>query len=315
MADHSWYSTSNDHNQRELTIVNVAQLVGKAPTKEKRIRVKVRMILSDNINMGSPEWLDRAARFVSETHDTVTPSIEFKGYDLHFSAQNLFQQEGVKAPRCQMRSFEIHECGDSEEPDVAVTYTLYCPFSTDLWAWLGQFGGEECWCKFTPGVPTEDKPAGPSDDQPALTAGDDEDEDEEDEEDEEEVREIDEETELDPDNEHGDASDVVLEDALHVFETHGKVSAVELQRVLSISYVNAAHIIDRMESKGMVTKGDVNGVRSLTGSGNVPQKSGPKNLAAYHEEVLEAEAPKKGRGRPRKTPPVDPLTVDTATAF
>ena len=121
LADHTWYSTSNDHNQRELTIVNVAQLVGKAPTKEKRIRVKVRMILTDNINMGSPDWLDRAARFVSETHDTVTPSIEFKGYDLHFSADNLFEHKGVKAPRCQMRSFEIHECGDSEQPDVAVT--------------------------------------------------------------------------------------------------------------------------------------------------------------------------------------------------
>ena len=180
MADTVWYSTSNDHNQRELTIVNVAQLVGKAPTKEKRIRVKVRMILTDNINMGSPEWLDRAARFVSETHDTVTPSIEFKGYDLHFSADNLFEHKGVKAPRCQMRSFEIHECGDSEQPDVAVTYTLYCPFSTDLWAWLGQFGGEECWCKFTPGVPSETQPTSP-DDQPTLTSEADEDEDEGDE--------------------------------------------------------------------------------------------------------------------------------------
>jgi len=318
MSEHVWYSTANNHNERELTIVNAALLISKPPTKEKRVRVKVRMMLSGTINMGSPEWLDKAYAYVAENGDKISPQLELRGYDLKFSADNLFEKNGVNVSHCDMRSFEIVEFGSAEEPDVVANFCIYLPFSTAIWGWLGQFGGETCWCSFTPGVPTEDKPAGPSDDQPALTAGDDEGEDDEEgEEDEAEVREIDEETELDPDNEHGsdETSDVVLEDALHVFETHGKVSAVELQRVLSISYVNAAHIIDRMESKGMVTKGDVNGVRSLTGSGNVPQKSGPKNLAAYHEEVLEAEAPKKGRGRPRKTPPVDPLTVDTATAF
>ena len=159
-------------------------------------------------------------------------------------------------------------------------------------------------------MPSETQPTTP-DDQPALTAGDEsEDEPEED----KEESEIDED-ELDPDNETGkdDTGDVVLEDALHVFESHGKVSAVELQRVLSISYVRAAHIIEKMEAKGMVTRGDENGVRSLIASGNKPARSGPKELAAYHEKVLDGTETRK-RGRPRKTA-VDPLSVNEATAF
>ena len=192
-------------------------------------------------------------------------------------------------------------------------FTIYMPFSAASWQWLGNFGGESCWCAFTPGVPDEKPEPTGTDDQPALTSGD-EDEDEE-EVDETEGQEIDED-ELDPDNEvaQDSTNDVVLEDALHVFESHGKVSAIELQRVLSISYVNAAHVIDRMEGKGMVSIPDVNGVRSLVATGKAPTKSGPADLAAYHEKVLDGGAVKRGRGRPRKTP-VDPLTVDAATAF
>ena len=66
--------------------------------------------------MGSPEFLDHAYSYVAQKHDVVSPKVEFKGYDLHFSADNLFEDEGVKAPRCQMRSFEVPECGDSENP-------------------------------------------------------------------------------------------------------------------------------------------------------------------------------------------------------
>ena len=316
MSDHTFYSTANHHNERELTIVNVAQLVGKAPTKDKRIRIKVRMLLSETINMGSPEWLDKCHRFVAENGDKIQPSITFKGYDLHFSAQNLFEAEGVKSPRCQMKSFEIHQCGDSENPDVAASFVIYTPYSGPLWQWLGAFGGESCWCSFTPGVPSETQPTSP-DDQPALTSGDDEEEEDDETEDDAEGEEIDEEeVELDPDNEHEvvQEDDTVLADAMHVFESHGKVSAVELQRVLSISYVKAAHIIDRLEVKGLVSKGDENGVRVLNASGTVPQKSGPKSLAAYHEKVLDGGEVKRGRGRPKKVS-VDPLTVDTATAF
>lgn len=320
MSEHVFYSTDHNYHHRELTIVNAALLVSKPPTKEKRIRIKVRMILSGQAVTGAPDWISSHHSHVATWHDPVSPAVSFSAFDLHFSAQNLFDNEGVKAPRCQMRSFEIHECGDSEAPDIAMTFAIYCPFSTAVWQWLGQFGGDTCWCSFTPGVPSaEPSPSGP-DDQPRLTSGEDEDEDDDIED--PDGDDIDEdEIELDPDNEmepiEQQEDDTVLADAMTAFEAHGKVSAVELQRVLSISYVKAAHIIDKLEDKGMVSKADENGVRSLLASQEKPQKSGPKDLAAYHEKALDAQAAgavKRGRGRPRKVA-VDPLTVDAATAF
>ena len=297
MADHLWYSTQNNHNQRELTIVNVAQLVGKAPTKEKRIRIKVRMLLSADMNMGAPEWLQKSYLFVAETGDCVTPTVEFKGYDLHFSAENLFEQEGVKAPKCQMRSFEIHECGDSEEPDVAVTFTLYCQFSMDLWSWLGAFGGETCWCKFTPGVVVESPDPTNSGEELLLTSGEDEEEPEFN--DDEEPDEDD----LDPDNElegiESDSMKTMMEDALHVFQQEGKVSASSIQRILSINYGNAVHIIDALEAKGLVSSTDEHGIRSLTALG----------ISMGVEQPV-----KRGRGRPRKNP-IDPVPSDASMAF
>jgi hypothetical protein len=311
MADTSFYSTQNHHNEIELTIVNASLLVSKPPTKEKRVRIKVRMLLSGSVNMGSPSWLDKAYAYVAENGDKISPQLELRGYGLQFSADNLFEKDGVKAVHCDMCSFEIVQFGSTEEPEVVANFCIYLPFSAAIWQWLGAYGGESCWCSFTPGVP-EETPE-PTDDQPALTSGDDEENEEDEEDDEAEGQEIDSE-ELDPDNEvTAQDDDVVLEDALHVFESHGKVSAVALQRVLQVSYVKAAHIIDRMEVKGMVSKADENGVRSLSASAKKPAKNEPKNLAAYHEKVVDQEV-KRGRGRPRKTP-VDPLTVNTATAF
>lgn len=246
MADTVFYSTENHHNERELTIVNAALLVSKPPTKEKRIRIKIRMLLSGSVNMGSPAWLDKCYAFVAENGDKIQPSIEFKGYDLHFSAQNLFEAEGPKAPRCQMKKFEILEVGSSESPDVAAEWTIYAPFSTALWEWLGAFGGETCWCSFTPGVAESEPPEGDTD----------EDEEDEDETDEEEDSDVPEGGEDDTEASEGSEG-----------------------QILSL----------------------------------VPSKSGPKDLAAYHEKQLDGEQ-KRGRGRPRKTP-VDPLTVNEATAF
>jgi hypothetical protein len=96
--------------------------------------------------------LFRSQAFVSQWHDPVYPEISFKGYDLHFNSDNLFGPEGVKSPRCQICAFEIVEAGSAEEPDVVVNFKIYTPFSTALWSWLGAYGGDSCWCSFTPGV-------------------------------------------------------------------------------------------------------------------------------------------------------------------
>jgi len=109
------------------------------------------MLLSGSVNMGAPEWLDSAYIYVaSHGGDTITPDIEFKGYSIDFSVENLFG-DNVSSPNCTMRGFEITECGDEETPDVVLNLTLRCGFSSKLWNWLGQFVGEDVWARFVPG--------------------------------------------------------------------------------------------------------------------------------------------------------------------
>jgi hypothetical protein len=104
------------------------------------------------------------------------------------------------------------------------------------------------------------------------------------------------EDELDTDNEEppsasSSSDESLMEDAYDTFLNYGKVSAIELQRVLTISYVKAAHIIDAMEARGMVSKPDESGHRTLVTKKN----SGPAELAAFHENEIAKE--KQGRNR------------------
>ena len=150
MATHEFYSTENHHNERQIRILSVGSLVSKPPTKEKRISIKARMPLTGQSCMGEPEWIEKSSVFVGTTGDTVTPNIEFKGYSIELSTENLFG-EPVQANNCIMRAFEIAEFGDTENPDVILSLTLRFPFSTKLWNWLGQYVGDDVWAKFVPG--------------------------------------------------------------------------------------------------------------------------------------------------------------------
>ena len=132
-----FYSIENGHNVRQIRILSVGSLVSKPPTKEKRISLKVRMPLSGTINMGAPEWLDNIFIFVSKNHDMVTPDIEFKGYSIGFNADNLFGAEGFNGQECTMKGFQIFECGDSENPDVVMEFSIRMPFLSKRWDWLG----------------------------------------------------------------------------------------------------------------------------------------------------------------------------------
>lgn len=116
--------------------------------------------------------------------------------------------------------------------------------------------------------------------------------------------------ELDTDNEESPSASAssdesLMEDAYDTFLNYGKVSAIELQRVLTISYVKAAHIIDAMEARGMVSKPDESGHRTLV----TKRKSGPSELASFHEDELAKE--KQGRGRPKNIVPDIPEPVNS----
>lgn len=242
MADHTFFSTENRHNERQIRILSVGSLVSKPPTKEKRISIKVRMPLSTGGigtgTMGAPAWLDEAYRYVaSHGGDKITPDIEFKGYSIDLSTENLFGDD-IKSANCIMRGFEIAEFGNEETPDVVLSFTLRIPFSGKKWNYLGQYVGEDVWAKFIPGE--SGKAFVEEDDGTLLDDGENDDEDD-----------------LDPDNEMetGDGNDP------------------ELDTPEELEYEDGPKLIH----------------------------SGPKDLAAFHEKVVESEG-KKGPGRPRKVP-------------
>ena len=137
----------NKGNERKVILSTATLLVGKQPTKTKRIKMKVRMPL--NGKAGAPEWVTNAMVFVAQSHDIVSPQVEFSGFDIQFSDDNLFDEAKAKANKCQMRGFVVQEAGESENPDVEMQFIIYAPFSTALWKWCGQMGGEEFWAQFT----------------------------------------------------------------------------------------------------------------------------------------------------------------------
>ena len=175
MATHSFYATTNSHNDREVILFRPSLLISKPPTKEKRISVLVRMPLTGQSNLGAPSWVDSAFIYCGTHHDRICPKIEFKGYSFHFSADNLFG-ENVQANNGSMRKFEISEQGDEESPDVVMEFAMRLPFSEALWRWFGAFAGEPVWVKFEPGVPEEAE--GSDDDGPEIEDEDDQDDDE-----------------------------------------------------------------------------------------------------------------------------------------
>jgi hypothetical protein len=248
MADHTFFSTENRHNERQIRILSVGSLVSKPPTKEKRISIKVRMPLSTGGigtgTMGAPAWLDEAYRYVaSHGGDKITPDIEFKGYSIDLSTENLFGDD-IKSANCIMRGFEIAEFGDEETPDVVLSFTLRMPFSGKKWNYLGQYVGEDVWAKFIPGE------AGTafveSEDGTLLDDGENEQEDED-------------------EADQGDLDQDHQEEGFNP----------ELDTPEELEYES--------------------------GPALVKTKSGPKDLAAFHEQVVEGEVKRK-RGRPRKVP-------------
>ena len=99
------------------------------------------------------------------------------------------------------------------------------PFSAASWQWLGNFGGEECWCAFTPGVPSEASGDTESAEEKEIDS-----EDEEDEEEAPDGEGNDEEAEYDP-----DAGEVIempasKSDAKSLAAYHEKVLDTEQKR-------------------------------------------------------------------------------------
>jgi len=157
LSEHIFYSKQRKANERKAIIKDPIVLVGKALTKEKRIRHKVVMPLSNQKMGGTPEWILNTIEFVSKNHDTVKLDVVFSGFEIQYSSSNLFGPKTLTATKTKMKSFEIFEMGSSESPEIVMQFFVYVPFGTKLHTFLGQMAGEELWLKFTPPDPASEE--------------------------------------------------------------------------------------------------------------------------------------------------------------
>jgi hypothetical protein len=136
----------NDKTIRKMIIRNGQTLVGKAPTKQKRILMRCTMYLDglgEDQLAGAPEWLGEARDFVMKSGEQVTASHVFKRVNVSMGDANLFKKKPNEAPNTQLDHFVIKQVGKADEKDTILTFEMRSGFSTDLWMWVGQQSGEE----------------------------------------------------------------------------------------------------------------------------------------------------------------------------
>ena len=147
-------------NERKVIIRGATLLVSKAPTKEKRIKLRISDNLTAGKKAGMPDWVAAALAFVAENHDTVTPDVTLKGFNVEFSDDNLFAKP-VQAVKATLRNFVINEQGEAEKKDVIISFLFYAPYSDKLWRWAGQMSAEDIWAKYEQiAEPEEDEEEG-----------------------------------------------------------------------------------------------------------------------------------------------------------
>lgn len=137
----------------QLTLKTFTVLVGKAPTKSKRIRMGFILDLTSGDVQGIPDWLMDARDFVMEHGDTVTNSLSAPGFNITFGDANLFKKKPVEAPKSDLRKFTVFSAGNADEPETLLSFIVYTPFSTDLNRWCGQMAGETFTATFEGAVP------------------------------------------------------------------------------------------------------------------------------------------------------------------
>lgn len=140
MAPKLWFSMKT---VRRIKIRSYAGLVGKAPTKEKRIKILVTMPITGHKLTGFPEWLAEARDYVMKHGQVVKPSETIDYCNVVMSDQLLFGPTPIEAPKAKLSHFSIEQEGSSDDPDTVVKFQIMAKFSTDLLRWCGQMCGEE----------------------------------------------------------------------------------------------------------------------------------------------------------------------------
>lgn len=151
-----WFS---DETRRAIKLRSVALLVGKPPLKKKTIKMMVTMYLSgggEEQITGLPEWLETARYYVMRNGEQVSATDkEVDGVNIVMGDPNLFEKTPKEAPGSHLSHFVIKQMGDADDPDTVLTFEIRTDFSTDIWMWCGQMGGEDFDVTFAIKAPSE----------------------------------------------------------------------------------------------------------------------------------------------------------------
>lgn len=172
MADRLWFTPKS---VRRISLRSFAVLVGKAPTKAKRIKMLCTMDLTSQKQTGFPDWLSDARDFVMRNGEVVKATQTIDYCNVKMSDENLFQKTPIEAPKAKLSHMSIETMGDSEDPITVLKFQIIAPFSTDLCRWAGQMAGEE----FDSAYEVTEAPEEDEDDELELTGDEDDEEDDE----------------------------------------------------------------------------------------------------------------------------------------
>jgi hypothetical protein len=140
MAARLWFTPKSI---RRITLRSYAVLVGKAPTKQKRIKMLCTMPLTGQKLTGFPDWLADARDFVMKNGEVIHATQTINYVNVTMSDELLFGPTPIEAPKCKLSHMAIENMGGDEDPVTALKFQIMAPFSTDLNRWCGQMAGEE----------------------------------------------------------------------------------------------------------------------------------------------------------------------------
>ena len=175
-----WFSPKQ---KRRITLRSAALLVGKAPTKAKRIKMQVTMPLTGQPVVGFPDWLADARDFVMKSGETVDARQIINHVNISMGDESLFQKATIEAPKSRLSNMVIFEMGAKEDPVTVLQFQILTQFSTDLFRWCGQMGGEE----FDSAYELTSEPQDAAGDELELTGEAEEEDDPDDEDDDDEI--------------------------------------------------------------------------------------------------------------------------------
>lgn len=174
MAPRLWFTQKS---VRRISLRSFGVLVGKAPTKQKRLKMLCTMPLTGQKLTGFPEWLADARDFVMKNGEVVKPTQTISYCNITMSDELLFGPKPIEAPKSKLSHFSIENMGSGEDPTCVLKFQILTGFSTDLNRWCGQMAGEEFDTKYE----ITEAPADDEEDELELTGDDEEEEDDEDE--------------------------------------------------------------------------------------------------------------------------------------